>query len=240
LSQISSWRDGQLDAQSTLFVAFNPTREDCFCWDLSMTCPHECGDEVRLSRTIWADPVVSDARVLVDVYITSSDKAAGDTLHDILGRNHLKVLPTGPDDLGHQSFVYPEREPYYICWMRNNLCIVTSSFGKKVVRVNELARRLDLRLSEPLEAVESCLEFYVEQSPILVGAEARIGYSLPWQIDESFYLKLVSSGAELFLKDESVHIRSTVSGVAQIAGFASQEGRSPCRGAALITIVRSS
>lgn len=187
-------------------------------------------------RTIWNSPENHDSRVLVDVYIAPSAASARDCLANILARNHLRLLPTGPDYLGDKSFVYPEAAPRYICLVRDNLCLVTSSFGKEGVEVIDLAGRLDSRLVDSYEEANPCLGLSVE-NPISVGAEARIRYSLPWEVDESSYLKFVASRGDLFLTGNSVYIRATTPGEAGIAGFASQPGQSHCQGATTTAIV---
>lgn len=233
--EFSSWGQKRPGGPSTIFVAFSPAKEDCFGWELCMTCSEKCGEDSRLSRTIWNSPESPDSRVLIDVYVGPSDASARDCLVNILARNHLRIVPTGPDNLGDKSFVYPEVAPRYLCWVRDNLCIVTSSFGKEAVEVIEVAARLDARLVDSYEEADHCLELSVE-NPIAVGSESRIRYSLPWQVEDSSFARFVASGAELFLKGESVCLRATTSGEARIAGFASRPGQSPCRGATVIAI----
>jgi hypothetical protein len=225
-----------LAGASTVFIGFRPMPDDTFEWQVAGTESFEKGETFKLIRQLVNRPGAKNARVRVDAYQTPSESDARESLISLLGRSQRPKLARGPDDLGEISFLDSVAAPTYACWVRGNMCLVVSNFGKDVVSVLDYAKRLDERLRRTPDSEESCLSLSPEISSVPIDGEVEISYALPWHLGDQGYLKFLAFGGRLSIKGKRLYLRGELPGDATILGFAVEPSQRSCRGLTVIAI----
>ncbi len=215
------------DDRAEFFGGFAPWAEDLAGWALSAReLEREVAGRSQL-RTIWDHREDHDSRLLVDVAVCPSAADAVESLAAQLAYNQLERLPEGPRDLGLASFAHPEPAPPAILFVRGNLSLVISSFGRRPVPVISIAGRFTARLAERPVTERRTLLLAAGQPKGRPGQEIVLSYESPYKTGEDGYWKFFVTGGTLVRRQGRLVLRSKAPGRLDVQAFLVESGREP-------------
>ena len=208
------------------YSGFVPWPEDLDGWKVStFETEPEANGRSQL-RTIWDNTSDRDSRILIDVAVCSSAADAVEALATQLSYNQLDRLLNGPDDLGLVSFVHPDPAPPAIFFVRGNLSILVSSFGRKAVPIQEIARRQSVRLAER-PRTELGLSLAADSSRGKPGQDIGLSFSAPFQPGANAYWKFFVTGGTAARQRGRLLLRAAAPGRLRVEAFLVESGRAP-------------
>jgi hypothetical protein len=213
--------------RAEFFSGFVPWPEDLDGWRVStFETEPEVNGRSHL-RTIWDNTSDRDSRILIDVTVCSSAEDAVEALATQLSYNQLDRLPNGPADLGLISFVHPDPAPPAIFFVRGNLSILVTSFGRKAVPIQEIARRQSARLAERPRAAQSGLVLAADSPAGKAGQDIGLSFSAPFQPGANGYWKFFVTGGTAARRQGRLLLRPSSPGRLRVEAFLVESGRAP-------------
>jgi hypothetical protein len=186
----------------------------------------------RLRRTVWDDPKVESARVVVDVVECPSAAEAVKALLERLEWNQLAEVPAGPQGLGIASFAHPEGVPPAVFFARANLCVSVASFARRAVPVVSVATALDRRLVAEPAAGGPPLQVEAERGAR--GGPMLLRVGVPFQLGEEGHLRYRLRGGTLEIRDDQVVVIPVTGAEVRVDVFAEEAGRAAGAGTVVI------
>ena len=148
------------------------------------------------TRAVWNLRKNSDARVAVTATEHASVRDALRALAQELEGNQLATLPRGPEEIGEISFVHPREAPPAVFFVTGNLTIGVFSFGRELVDVLPVARKVDADLRErPQSAREGGIDVDL--------AERGVRVKPKWEGRDG-YLKVIAPASDLHKEGDTI------------------------------------
>ena len=196
----SAWSKNAASEVSVVVMNYVPWAEDCLNWPCSFRDDVSLPEQTRLVQTVWDDPDDRDIRILIHAFETSTLDMALECLVHELSSYTVAGVTQGPDDLGDICFVQPTGERPTVFFVRGNLCLRVSNFGRKAVDVIDWARRLDARILDRPSIAQSIVEMKPERELGSVDHSVGVDVFLRWRLGETGYFKFFSTGGVMSIR----------------------------------------